>query len=73
MNRKDTEQAIRAELSRHPSLSYTLEAGSRHPRVVIRCGDKTRKVMYSSTPVERRAVLNMVTTIRRAVREVTGE
>ncbi len=72
MNRKDTEQALRAELSRYPNIRYTIERGTKHPRVVIRCGDKARKVYYSCTPVERRAVLNMVTGVRRIVREVTG-
>ena len=71
MNRKETEQAIRAELSRHPNIQYTLESGSKHPRVVVRCGANERKVPYSSTPTERRAVLNTVTCVRRAIREVT--
>lgn len=71
MNRKDTEQAIRAELSRYSDIQYTLESGSKHPRVVVPCGDKARKVMYSSTPVERRAVLNLITDLRRVVREVS--
>ena len=71
MNRKDTEQALRAELSRYSNIQYTIERGGKHPRIVIRCGDKARKVHYSSTPVERRAVLNMVTDIRRIVREVS--
>lgn len=70
MKRKDTEQALRAELSRYSNITYTIEPGSKHPRVVLRCGDKIRKLHYSSTPVERRAVLNMVTDLRRRVREV---
>jgi hypothetical protein len=70
MNRKETEQAIRAELSRYSNISYTFEPGSKHPRVVVRCGDKSRKLHYSSTPIERRAVLNTVTDLRRVVREV---
>jgi hypothetical protein len=72
MNRKDTEQAIRAELSRYPNIRYTLERGTKHPRVVIRCGERSRKVTYSGTPTEPRAILNKLTDIRHAVREVTG-
>lgn len=70
MKRKDTEQALRAELSRYSNITYTIEPGSKHPRVVLRCGGRQRKLVYSSTPVERRAVLNMVTQLRRCVREV---
>lgn len=72
MNRKDTEQAIRAELARHPNTQYTLEHRSKHPRIVIRCGAEVRKVPYTSTPTDPRGVLNKVADIRRAAREVTG-
>jgi hypothetical protein len=72
MNRKDTEQALHAELSRYTDIEYDFGRSSKHPHVLIRCGDKTRKVTYSGTPTERRAILNNLADIRRAVREVTS-
>ena len=71
MNRKDTEQAIRAELARHPNTQYTLEHRSKHPHIVIRCGERARKVPYSSTPTDPRALLNKIADIRRTVREIS--
>jgi len=72
MNRKETEQAIEAELSRYTNIQYSIEQGGKHPRVVVSCGDKRRKVPISGTPSDHRALLNKIADIRRAVREVSS-
>lgn len=72
MKLKDTEQAIRAELSRYTNIQYGFGRGGKHPHIVIRCGERARKVAYSSTPTEPRALLNKIADILRTVREVTG-
>jgi hypothetical protein len=72
MRYKDTEQAIEAELSRHTNIQYCIERGGKHPRVVISCGGRRRKVPFSGTPSDHRALLNKIADIRRTVREVTS-
>lgn len=72
MKYKDTAQAIRAELARHPNIQFNFGHGGRHPHIVIRCGEKRRKVTFSSTPTDPRGLLNKIADIRRTVREVTG-
>lgn len=71
MNRKDTEQALKAELDRHPDIKWHFGRGGRHPVVVLQCNGVERKVVYSSTATERRALLNNVAFLRRVVREMT--
>lgn len=72
MKRKDIEQAIRAELDRHPGVAYDFVHRGRHPAVVLSSGGNSRFVTYSGTTTELRAVRNKLCDLRRAVREITS-
>ena len=70
MKRKDLEQALKAELRRHPNIQYELTKNNRHPRVLLSGNGRKYFVTYSSTPTDSRAVLNILGDVRRAIREL---
>lgn len=71
----DTLPELEKEVSRWKGVSATCETKGRkgHPRLWLEVGDQRRFVVYSSTSVERRAVCNCVSHLRRTLREMGAE
>lgn len=69
---KDIEAATLRELADKPHIHCRFERGKKHPYVVVRCGERSRKVFCGFTPRDRRALANHVSNLRRMIREVEG-
>jgi hypothetical protein len=67
---KDTIQRLQAGLDRHPSISYEFGRRRRHEALYIRFDGRERYITFSTTPTDRRAVLNAVSAVRRIVGEL---
>lgn len=66
-----TIDALEQELRRWEGVTWRAEHAGRHPRLHLTGPTgKTRFLVYSHTPVERRAVLNKVSELRRVLREL---
>lgn len=72
MRQKESEQAIKAELSRHPSIEYSFSRLAKHPVLTLRSGERERRIVYNGTRTNGRALMNIVADVRRAAREITG-
>lgn len=72
MRQKESEQAIKAELSRYPNIEYSFQRLSKHPVLLLRNGDQKRRVVFNGTSTNTRSLMNIVADVRRAAREITG-
>lgn len=69
MNR-DMKQAIEREMAKWPGVEYAIEHRGKHPALVVRRGGASRFVPFTNTRTDRRGILNKVSDIRRALREI---
>lgn len=72
MRQKESEQAIKAELARYPGIEYSFQRLNKHPAVLVRSGDRQRRVVFNGTRTNSRSLMNIIADVRRAAREVTG-
>lgn len=59
---------IRDELRNWPDVDYEIKSGGKHPKLILKYGEASRFVTFSSTPVEGRAILNKLSDIRRELK-----
>lgn len=64
---------IMQELEAYPQITATIEPGKRHPRVRLVLGDQSRFIVYSSTPVDRRGMLNKRAELRRLIADMVEQ
>lgn len=55
---------IRKELTNWPDVEYEVKSGGKHPKLVLKYGEQSRFVSFSTTAVDRRGVLNKLREIR---------
>lgn len=55
---------IRDELAEWPGVDYEIKSGGKHPKLVLKYGERSRFVTFSTTSVDRRGMMNKVRDIR---------
>lgn len=67
---REQQKMLETELSKWTGFSWAIEHGGKHSKVVLHRGEQRRSCPFSLTPVAHRALLNNVTQLRRALREI---
>lgn len=65
--------ATEKELEDWPGVTFTVEDGGKHPKVVLDYKGETRFVVTASTPSDNRALPNHLATLRREIRALGAE
>lgn len=60
-------QAIKVEMDRHPGVTWRIEPGSKHHRVVVEVAGRSRFVPFSLTKTDFRGQRNKISDIRKAI------
>jgi hypothetical protein len=70
---REQQKMLETELSKWTGFSWNIQHGGRHTKIVLHRGEQRRACPFSLTPVPYRALLNNVTQLRRALREIGAE
>lgn len=60
-------QAIELEMARHPGVTWRVEPGGKHHRVVVEVAGRSRFVPFSLTNTDFRGQRNKIADIRKAI------
>jgi hypothetical protein len=70
VKRAEDLDAMLAEVRKHDGIQYFVTEGGKHKRLVLRKDGKQHFVTFSRTASDRRALLNKVSDVRRAIKEL---
>lgn len=63
-------ERIEKELAKHTGLNFAFQRRGKHPCVVLSHAGQSRFVVFTSTPTDRRGILNCISDVRKALRHI---
>lgn len=66
-------KVLEKELQYWPGVTYVVDRAGRHPRIRVRYGETEQFVPYSSTKVGHYGLMQKVTQLRRALKEMGAQ